>query len=254
MKTLCALITAAAFLICPTTAEAVNTVVGTVTEMEGQVTATDDTGKTRQLQAESEVFLNDKIATATGARVEILLNDNSEISQGENGEMIIDQYVYEDASKEDVNCALKCVKGLFRILTGKIVDMNPERFQVQTRMATIGIRGCELGFVAGEDDEDIYVFDLPEGHSVEVEQTTGGAGAKRRLTIRKAGTAISVSRRAALKERLFSADEKERFFKRALLRRALQRREAMRNNAEKPGEAAKPEAKLKRILRSKAGK
>ena len=231
-----------------------NTVAGTVSEVEGKVTATDAGGQVRQLKAESSVFLNDKILTGAGAKVEILLTDSSEISQGENGEMDINEYVFEDNARQEASCTLKCMKGLFRVLTGRIVQMNPERFQVQTRMATIGIRGCELGFLVGEEDEDVYVFDLPEGHSIEVEQTAGGTDAARRLVIRKIGTTVSLKRRMAMRERTFTAEEKEQFFKRTLLRRVLQKREAMRRNIEKPAEAAKPGAKPKPLHRPKANK
>lgn len=249
MKTLCLLLAAASIVVSGTRVDAANVLAGTVSEIEGKVTATDTEGKARQLAVQSEVFLNDKIVTDAGAKVEILLTDNSELSQGENGEMVINDYVFGDDAGKKAGCTLKCVKGLFRILTGKIVEMNPDQFRVQTRMATIGIRGCELGFEVGEEDEDVYVFDLPEGHSIEVEQTSGGDTRERRLTIRKAGAAVAIRRRMALKERAFTTEEKDKFFKRALLRRALLKREAIR---EKLGGEPKPDAKHKPLLRPKA--
>jgi hypothetical protein len=82
--------------------------------------------------------------------------------------MTIDEYVYTPGGKKS-NCALRFVRGVFRVITGQITKLNPERFRVKTRMATIGIRGCDLGFTVTELAEDVYVIAFHEaGESVVV--------------------------------------------------------------------------------------
>lgn len=202
-------------------------VVGRVSDMEGQVKASAPNGQSRALNVDSEIFLNDRIVTVSKSKVMITLSDESEMSQGENAEMVIDQYVYmTGGGKKDDNCAVNLVQGVFRVITGKIVQLNPERFKVKTKMATIGIRGCDLGFRISVDDEDAYVFDLPAGHSVEIEQTVGadpGIPAKQRLTIQNSGQVVSIVRNKVLKARPFSVDERKRFLDNALPVRALER-------------------------------
>jgi len=46
--------------------------------------------------------------------------------------------------------------------------MNPDRFKVTTRMATIGIRGCELGFKITKESENVYVINLAGKETVRI--------------------------------------------------------------------------------------
>ena len=59
------------------------------------------------------------------------------------------------------------------MVTGKITKLNPEKFEVRTKMATIGIRGCDLGFRVEEKKENIYVIALHEDEGVKIK---GGMG------------------------------------------------------------------------------
>ncbi len=140
-----------------------NLSVGCVIAIQGTAFATAPApeAQPRLLELKSPVFLQDKITTEKGAKLQIMFNDDSVLSQGEQSEITIDEYVYSPGdSKDDVNCSLSIMKGIFRIVTGKITDLNPKRFKVRTRMATIGIRGCELGFKVTEVSENIYIIEL----------------------------------------------------------------------------------------------
>ena len=132
--------------------------IGHIVAIEGQATALGTDSPSRALELKNPVFLKDKINTGAGAKLQIMFNDDSMISQGENSELLIDEYVYNPGTKEDNGCALRVFKGLVRVVTGQITKLNPERFQVRTRMATIGIRGCNLGFSVTEQAENIYVI------------------------------------------------------------------------------------------------
>ncbi|OGV57642.1 MAG: hypothetical protein A2283_02850 [Lentisphaerae bacterium RIFOXYA12_FULL_48_11] len=60
------------------------------------------------------------------------------------------------------------MKGVFRVVTGKITKINPERFRVRTKMATIGIRGCDVGFFVTEQSANVYVISLKGKESITV--------------------------------------------------------------------------------------
>lgn len=119
--------------------------IGRVIQIQGNVFARYNNVE-RQLQLKSPVFLNDRIFTKERARVQILLNDDSIISQGEKGELVLDEYTYKPKERDKTSCSLRLIKGFFRIITGKITDLSPDRFTVRSNMATIGIRGCDLGW------------------------------------------------------------------------------------------------------------
>ncbi|MDD4869107.1 MAG: FecR family protein [Kiritimatiellae bacterium] len=189
--------------------------IGQIIAVEGQVKATGTDGRERRLDLKSDVFTNDRIVTAAGAKLQIQFNDDTMISQGEKSEMTIDQYVYNPKARKDDSCSFRMMKGVFRTITGKITEINPERFKVKTNLATIGIRGCELGFRLQANREDIYVISLPPGDSIVIEKIvadeTGKGGvlgaADRILNIINEGVAVTISASASLVERPIPASE-----------------------------------------------
>jgi len=193
--------------------------IGKVVEIQGKVVATGTDGQARVLELKSDVFLNDKIASEKQSRIQIVFDDDSMISQGETSEMIIDQYVYTPKKKDDANCSIKMTKGFFRVVTGKITTLNPDRLKVQTRMATIGVRGCEVGFAVDEEREDIYILWLPYGKSILVSKNeepgslpSGVESYRRVMNILDEGVAVSIRAGSGLEERPIGAQEARDFY------------------------------------------
>lgn len=153
------------------------TAIGSVVAFEGKAVASRGENAERGLTLKSPIYLRDKVVTAKSTKLQILFDDNSLVSQGPDSEMVIDEYVYSRANEKSGKCGIKLSKGVFRVITGRITDINPKRFKVRTRMATIGIRGCEIGFDIGLAQELIYVLELPPGHTMIIESHgAGGIG------------------------------------------------------------------------------
>ncbi len=199
--------------------------IGLIIALTGTATATGTNGQTRALQMKSPVFANDTVVTKAASRLQIMFADDSVVAQGENSRMTIDAYVYDPKEKEKGNCALKLVTGLFRVVTGAITELNPGRFKAQTKLATVGIRGCELGFSLREALEEIYILQLPPKKRIVIGKTlTEGElrherrrELERALTIAKAGVAIQVREGMALTERAIAVDEARQFIRGATL-------------------------------------
>ena len=150
--------------------------IGMVVAIQGTVTATDSQNVVRTLAMKSEIELNDTIKTGAKSRVQIMMIDDSLVSVGESSEMVIDEYVYNPNTATDNAFSAKLGKGVFRTVTGKITDLNPDRFKVKTRRATIGIRGCDLGFDTTSDKEDrVAVIAIPQGKKIIITATKSGA-------------------------------------------------------------------------------
>lgn len=147
--------------------------VGMVVALQGNAVATTPAGDSRELAMASDIFLNDSIQTAPASRIQFLLNDDSLIAQGESSEMTIDEFVYNPDVATDNAFGVKLGKGLFRTVTGKITDLNPERFTVKTSRATIGIRGCDLGFKITASEDNISIITVPEGKTIFINPLTG---------------------------------------------------------------------------------
>lgn len=88
-----------------------------------------------------KVFENDKIMTFGKSRAQILLLDQTAINISQNAELILDQFAF--GGKEET-VALKVTKGTFRFISGKVATKSPEKVNVETPVATIGVRGTEF--------------------------------------------------------------------------------------------------------------
>ncbi|MDI6775551.1 MAG: FecR family protein [Verrucomicrobiota bacterium] len=182
--------------------------IGRVVAAEGQATVTHADGKSGALAVDSPVFLGDRVTTGEKSKLQIRFSDDSAISQGEKSELVIDQYVYNPNKKEENGYATRMLKGVFRLITGKITELNPERFKVSTKMATIGIRGCELGFRLQDRAEDIYIIDVTEGQRIVVEALEMARDlAGRVLDVQRGGVTVSLLEGAGMTQRPMTLQE-----------------------------------------------
>ncbi|MFO7870085.1 MAG: FecR domain-containing protein [Kiritimatiellia bacterium] len=149
--------------------------IGKVVLVKGSATAVDPRGKYRVLKESSLIFKNDRVQTAPDSRLSIRFIDGSTVSQGENSALVIDKYIFDPKKKKEGNCALRVVKGFCRVITGLITKANPDRFTVRTKMATIGIRECELAFNSQSSRDDIYILDISSGRFIRIETTVDGS-------------------------------------------------------------------------------
>lgn len=156
--------------------------IGEISSVTGKAYASDKENRRRMLSQKSPVFLNDKIETEAAAKIKITFADGTTISQGENAELVLDTYVYNPAKPSECGLVLRTIKGTCRIVTGFIVDLNPSRFQVKTKMASVGIRGCDLAFKTSADRDEIYLIDIGNQKSVSVSATKDGRQMMNMLT------------------------------------------------------------------------
>jgi hypothetical protein len=173
MKRLFILLLMAPWLCLVDTARAAESI-GLVIGVQGDAKAVAVNGSERALSLKSPVYLKDTLRTGAGSKLQIMFNDDSLFSQGENSEIVVDEYVYDPARKDDNSFMLKVIRGISRIITGKITDLNPDRFTVKTRRATIGIRGCELGFSVETNYDQVYVVRIPQGKRIVIGDVTPG--------------------------------------------------------------------------------
>ncbi len=149
--------------------------IGSVVALEGEAVAVRSSGMEEELGSGADVFLNDRILTRRRSRITIRFLDESTLSQGENSEMVLNEFVFNPARKKDNAFQVRMIQGAFRCITGKIVEMNPARFGLRTGKMTIGIRGTDIGIEINPytGEENLLVFDL---HRRELEVAPGVAG------------------------------------------------------------------------------
>lgn len=136
--------------------------IGSVISLNGSVWAESGTSH-RPLTEGAPVYEGEKIVTESDSNVEIKFADNTVLGQGEDSVVRLDDYVYsEDANQLD----FKMMQGVMRVVSGEIVKINPEGFNLSTPLATIGIRGTQVMIQVDQGREFIGVDQLGEGHTV----------------------------------------------------------------------------------------
>jgi len=89
----------------------------------------------------NELLKHDSIYTHANSKVQIIFNDETIMSIGKNSQFSIDEYLEDD---KDPKASFSLFKGAMRAVTGKIGKINPKKFKVKTKTATIGIRGTNF--------------------------------------------------------------------------------------------------------------
>ena len=105
--------------------------------------------KTFKVIPKLELQEHDLIKTGKNAQVKLFFKDNTAVSLGQNTSFEIDSYLF--TGEKDSNIKFKVLKGFFKTVTGQISEIAPERFELQTKNATIGIRGTV--FASKVDDK-----------------------------------------------------------------------------------------------------
>lgn len=116
----------------------------------------------RTLKPSSNIFMNDTLITGTGSEAEIVFSDNTLMTFRAASKFYINQYNYAPKGKaktEDKSVGtyiMDLIEGGFRTITGVIAKENPDNYQVNTPVATIGVRGTEYSVVYTKDGQ-LYV-------------------------------------------------------------------------------------------------
>lgn len=122
---------------------AVDTVVGRIVRISGEVSAQQAGQVVRRLVDGSPVLVGDEIITGSKATAVIGFRDQSRVSLEPLSVFRVDSFRYGRSGQSD-NFALRLLKGGLRVFTGLIGKKDPTLVSVATVVATIGIRGTGM--------------------------------------------------------------------------------------------------------------
>src|SRR3569833_1140729 len=94
------------------------------------------------------VSLGNDIATGPASRLQVLLLDRTNFTLGANARLKVDRFVY-DPSRSASSVGLSVTRGAFRFMSGKPLHANPGQSQINTPVASIGIRGTIVALAVG---------------------------------------------------------------------------------------------------------
>lgn len=123
-----------------------------VTHLSGALVAQQADGKSRLLSVKSEVQPGETLVTQDNTYARLKFQDGAEIVLRPNSQLAVKDYVYKPEEPKQDNQALSLLKGGLRMVTGFLGRRNPDRVNVTTATATIGIRGTHFGLLMCQGD------------------------------------------------------------------------------------------------------
>ena len=126
--------------------------------------ATSSQGQRQELQPGSQLQEQDSLHTGSSGRLNVRFSDGTELMLQSSTSVDIADYVFE----ENASFSLNIVGGAATLISGAIVEQNPEGFRVNTPLGTVGIRGTTLFISVSNDKVSIVVTEMSAGHSVTV--------------------------------------------------------------------------------------
>ncbi|WP_119420826.1 Ig-like domain-containing protein [Desertibaculum subflavum] len=119
--------------------------IGAVEALTGDATVQRTDGSRGPLAIGTPVFQGDVVETTPGSRLAIVFNDKTSFSLDSATRMVLDELVYNPGGES--RSAFSLVQGTFVYISGEIAKVAPQNVQIRTPVATVGIRGTEVGFV-----------------------------------------------------------------------------------------------------------
>lgn len=117
--------------------------IGTVTLVEGDAFVLRDSNS-KKLNLGDTILNQDIIETKMNSKAKITFVDDTVITIGKESSLNIEDYYFSSSEPSKVKTQLSITKGTFHAITGQIGKVNPSKFKLKTKNATIGIRGTEF--------------------------------------------------------------------------------------------------------------
>lgn len=125
--------------------------VGSVSMLNG-VAELERSGKRVAIQIGSKIEEQDTVKTGENSKLQLTFDDQTVITLGSGSVLRVREFL---ASSSSPKMDLSIVKGSFRAITGKIGKIAPQNFRLETRTASIGIRGTTIDGKIGEEHDTI---------------------------------------------------------------------------------------------------
>lgn len=116
--------------------------IGKITAIEGKVLIERNNTKIGAVLG-YEIEEKDIISTQVNSKIKITFIDNTIITIGKESSLNVEEYIF-NASTKEAKTELNVLKGAFHTITGQIGKVNPDKFKLKTKSASIGIRGTEF--------------------------------------------------------------------------------------------------------------
>lgn len=144
-------------------------VIGTILEVEGKATVSVSGQSAVAAKVDMPVHTGDVLTTGEGARLFVLLIDDTELTLSENASMTVDEYIFDADDVAGNKARYSVLKGAFLYVSGLMTKRPDPDVTIETPYASLGIRGTT---VWGGDDAGEYGIFVGDG-KVDVKTDAG---------------------------------------------------------------------------------
>jgi len=146
--------------------------IGNVVTLVGSATVTRNNAAT-PLALKDDIFLNDVVKTAAGAKLGITFNDATTFNLSANSTITIDSYIYQDGGKDNAGI-FDIGKGTVAFVAAAVAKTGD--MKITTPTASMGIRGTtgvvevpENASAASTNNVAVKLYPDPDGHVGRIE-------------------------------------------------------------------------------------
>ena len=118
--------------------------IGEVSTVSGRVFVNRADGTRVEAEFDQPLYKGDVLETEEDGAIGVLLADETTFAMSGDGRIALAEMSYDPGSQEGT-LSLFAVKGVFTFVSGLVSKTDPEGMTVDTPVATIGIRGTQLG-------------------------------------------------------------------------------------------------------------
>lgn len=147
--------------------------VARVLTVQGRLTTASGPRAGKPLVTGDPIYAEDILSTGPGSLGVLVFQDDTRVVLQENTRFSVERYRYEPSRPAQGNAVFRLLTGGLRTLTGLIARSNNRQFQINTSVATIGVRGtgfdvqCQAPCGDGEaEGATPPPADLPKGLTV----------------------------------------------------------------------------------------
>ena len=117
--------------------------VGQIAAFSGEVTIHRDDDKITATRG-FDIKQQDMVYTKANSRAQVVFSDDTVITIGQNAVLDIAEFVYDMQNPQNSKADIGFMEGTFRAVTGSVGNVAPDRFNLKTKSASIGIRGTVI--------------------------------------------------------------------------------------------------------------
>ncbi len=142
--------------------------IGQVETLSGTVIVIRADGTRVEIKAGDSVYQGDILESSDDGAIGVVLADETTFSMAENGRMVLDEMVFDPGTQEG-SVSLSVMQGVFTFVSGQVAKTDPDAMTLNTPVATIGIRGTQVGIdIADGKEMKIALMEEADGFVGEV--------------------------------------------------------------------------------------